>query len=329
MRIGLTCTLRRESAGDDGWNDTEEEFDSEDTVRRIAAGLAALGHDVEVMGDGEPLMRRLLDGPRPDLVFNIAEGRGASRNREAWVPALLESMGIPYTGSDPLTLSVTLDKDVAKRVVAQAGVETPRCIVVDGEVDAAALSALRFPVIVKPSFEGSSKGIVARSVVENADDLLRLVRELRGRYSQPVLAEEYIDGDELTVGMVGGSDPVVLGILRVIPRRREGRFVYGLEMKRNWREEIIYEAPARLSDSDRLAVESAACRAWKALGCRDVSRVDFRLRDGVAYFIEVNPLPGLNPESGDIVLLSRGNGISYEALLRMILETASARLGMG
>jgi len=329
MRIGLTCTMRRDAADDGVWNDAEEEFDSADTVGRIADGLAALGHEVEVLGDGEALMRRLLDGPRPELVFNIAEGRGASRNREAWVPALLETMGIPYTGSDPLTLSVTLDKDVAKRLVDQGGVATPRCVVVDGHIDVDALAGLRFPVIVKPSFEGSSKGIVTRSVVEGPEALVALVTELSGRYSQPVLCEEYIDGDELTVGMVGGRDPRVLGILRVIPRKNNGRFVYGLEMKRSWREEIIYEAPARLSVEDQAAVEAAARRAWQALGCRDVSRMDFRLRDGVPFFIEVNPLPGLSPESGDIVLLSRGSGIPYESLLEMIINAACTRLGLG
>lgn len=334
MRIGLTYTLRlHDAAAADtgGWNDAEEEFDSEQTVEAIAGGLRSLGHEVELLGDGEPLLRRLLSGERPDLVFNFAEGRGTTRSREAWVPAVLEMLGIPFCGSDPLTLAVTLDKDVARRLAASAGVAVPRAVTVTGALDSTTRELLRelpYPVIVKPACEGSSKGIVNASVVDDPEALFDRVEMLWVRYAQPVLVEEYIKGDELTVGLVGGKEPRLVGVMRVLPRRGGDRFVYGLETKRNWRQEVEYEIPARLAPADMDAVQEAARRAWTALGCRDVSRVDFRLRDGVPYFLEVNPLPGLNPESGDIVLTARAMGWSYEGLLGAIVEAAALRTGI-
>src|SRR5262249_43440503 len=157
--------------------------------------------------DGEPMLRRLLDGPRPDLVFNFAEGSGASRSREARVPAVLEMLGIPYTGSDPLTLAVTLDKQCAKRLVRGAGLATPDWLIVDDDVEnfRDRLATLPLPVIVKPAYEGSSKGILSANLVEDYDRLFDAVEQMAGAYRQPILVEEFIDGEELTVGIIGNK----------------------------------------------------------------------------------------------------------------------------
>jgi D-alanine-D-alanine ligase len=336
VQIGITYSVRGDHAATNGaphlqrTDDVEEEFDSPATIEALADSLRSQGHDVELLGEGEPLLRRLLNGPRPDLVFNIAEGRGIGRSREARVPAILEALGIPYTGSDPLTLAVTLDKDCAKRLVRDAGVATPRWVLVDADLPEAQVqtqaSGLRFPVFIKPAFEGSSKGIRAsKSLVQHREQLLPAIRELRELYQQPILAEEFIDGDELTVGLVGNRPPQVLGIMRVLPRDQRGPFVYSLEIKRDWERLVRYECPAQLSDDDTEAVKQAALTCWRALGCRDVSRIDFRLRDGVPYFLETNPLPGLSPLSGDIVLLSGLVGISHRDLVARIVAAAMDR----
>ncbi len=312
--------------GDDG----DEEFDSPETIAALAAAIRDLGHEVELLGYGEPLLRRLLDGPRPDLVWNTAEGNGAGRAREARVPAVLEMLDIPYTGSDPLTLAATLDKDCAKRLVAMAGVATPGWLLLTGECDWPAaqdeLGALRFPVFVKPAFEGSSKGIVSSSVIEDREQLRLALDELWEAYQQPVLVEEFIDGDELTVGIVGNDPPEVIGIMRIVPREPSERpFIYSLDVKRDFRRRARYECPAQLSIKDTAAVRHAALAAWQALGCRDVARIDFRLRQGVPYFLESNPLPGLSPESGDLVILANRAGVSYSDLIARILEAALVR----
>jgi D-alanine-D-alanine ligase len=348
VKIGITYNVRPQSTGEniaaaacrtsasDGGldlpgDDQLEEFDAPETIEALAAALRDLGHEVELLGDGEPLVRRLLADERPDLVWNIAEGQGSGRCREARVPALLELLGIPYTGSDPLALAATLDKDCAKRLVASAGVATPRWLLFDGDWSAARdrMAALAFPVFVKPAYEGSSKGILDTSIIRDLPHLQRVLAQLSDVYGQPLLVEEFIDGDELTVGLVGNGPPEVLGIMRVVPRDASpGPFVYSLEVKRDWRRRVRYECPARLVPRASESVAQAALACWQVLGCRDVARFDFRLRDGVPYYLETNPLPGLSPDSGDLVLLAGQLGISYHDLIARILTAAVDRLNL-
>jgi D-alanine-D-alanine ligase len=331
MRIGITYDLKIDNpskggGGADVPDDFQEEFDSPATIEAIAEVLRGLGHDVDKLGDGRELVERLLADP-PDLVFNLAEGQGIGRSREARVPALLEMLGLPYTGSDPLTLAVTLDKDCAKRLVASAGVAVPNGLLVPMQNAKCKMQNAKwqFPVIVKPAWEGSSKGIRSHCVVDRADDLPKVVESLRRDHRQPVLVEEFIQGEELTVGIVGNESPRIVGIMRVLPQKPAERFVYSLEVKRDWQRQVRYEGPGQLPVRTAESVAAAALKAYQVLGCRDVSRVDFRLRDGVPYFLEINPLPGLNPETSDLVILGRLSGWSYPQLIRTILEAALQR----
>jgi D-alanine-D-alanine ligase len=332
MRIGIACDLKTDSPVDTNLpDDLLEEFDRPVTVEGIAGVLRGLGHVVEILGDGRPLIERLLADP-PDLVFNFAEGHGTARSREARVPAVLEMLGIPYSGSDPLTLAVTLDKDCARRLVQSHGVAIPAGVVCDSAdniSDQMGRGGLRRPPwIVKPAWEGSSKGIRGKCVADSADEVVAAVRRLYAEYTQPVLVEEYVDGAELTVGLVGNDPPRIVGVMEVIPRQATERFVYSLEVKRDFVRQVRYECPPQLPPAVLTAVERAALTSYRALGCRDVSRVDFRLRDGTPYFLEVNPLPGLNPETSDLVIMARLAGWSYEQLVGAILEAAVARYSL-
>jgi D-alanine-D-alanine ligase len=322
MKIGITYDLRVDvPTSADLPDDFQEEFDSPLTIDSISRALRGLGHEVEALGDGRELLERLLRDP-PDFVFNLAEGHGIGRCREARVPAVLEMLGIPYTGSDPLTLSVTLDKDCAKRLAQSAGITVPRWTTLEPDDDLSVLPPLPYTAIVKPAWEGSSKGIRGKCVVDRVEELVEAVSALRRDHRQPILVEEYISGEELTVGIVGNERPRIIGILRVTPIRPDERFVYSLEVKRDYLRQVRYECvPAEQLDG----VAEAALRVYRALGCRDVSRVDFRLHNGTPYFLEVNPLPGLNPESSDLVILSRLAGWSYEQLIESILQAATAR----
>ena len=325
MRIGITYDLKADiPSRPDQPDDFQEEYDSPATIEAIASVLRGLGHQVDKLGDGRELLQRLLADP-PDFVFNIAEGQGIGRSREARVPAVLEMLGIPYTGSDPLTLAVTLDKDIAKRLVASAGVTVAKGVVVESSSVPESIAELQFPVFIKPAWEGSSKGIRSKSLVERPDELSAVLAEMRQSYRQPVIIEEYIQGDELTVGIVGNDPPHVVGIMRVLPQQPTERFIYSLEVKRDWERRVRYECPAQLSANATEAVKQAALTAFRALGCRDVARIDFRLRGEVPYFLEVNPLPGLNPGSGDLVLLSQRVGWSYPRLIESILLAAVGR----
>lgn len=181
-----------------------------------------------------------------------------------------------------------------------------------------------FPAFVKPVHEGSSKGIRFGSRVES-EAIARVVGDLLERYRQPVMVEEFIAGDEVTVGMVG-NPPAVIGAMRIVPRQSTPFFVYSLEVKRDWQNLVDYECPARLAPSVMREVTDSSLKAFEVLGCRDFARLDFRVRpDGTPYFLEINPLAGLNPRSSDLCILARKAGWSFDTLISGILNAALSR----
>ncbi|MCB9610897.1 MAG: D-alanine--D-alanine ligase [Sandaracinus sp.] len=317
--------------GADAPDDALEEYDSVETVKAIAEALEAVGHRTQLVGGGRDFARRMLDqaGSAPNLVFNIAEGWG-TRSREAHVPSFLEMIGVPYTHSDPLTLALSLDKGLAKRVVASHGVATPRFAVVSTVKDLAKVD-LRFPVVAKPVAEGSSMGIRDGAIFDSLTKLAAALPGLRRGYRQPVLLEEFCSGPEFTVGVVGtGNDAEVIGVMEIVPRGQAlANFLYSLDVKRNWRERVEYHAPPKRDAKLVKEIGKLALGAYRALECRDVGRVDVRLgADGKPYFLEVNPLPGLNPVSGDLVILAAGHGIAYPQLIQRIVKSARERLAI-
>jgi len=347
VKIGIAFDLApaaSPSGPAEGPDDRFEEFDKPETVEAIAAAIRGDGHDVVLLGDGRDFLTRVLADP-PDFVFNIAEGEGVGRCREARVPAALEMLGIPYSGSDPLTLALCLDKGMAKRLVdTSPHVTVPRGWsfppqedrwVAEGffqsYFDRSGRSRHNPPgaapasAILKPEFEGSSKGIRGQAVANDADEALAILDQLHRDYGQPVLVEDYIDGDEVTVGFVGRRP---IGAMRIVPKRAEAQFVYSLEVKRDWRNRVTYEAPPRLSDLTIIKVVDMADQIYHGLGCRDLARIDFRVRDGVPYFIEANPLPGLAPVTSDLVIMAEGYGIGHAELIRKILHAALTRVGL-
>lgn len=335
MKIGITFDLRAGASTPEGApDDLYEEFDEPATVAAIAEVLRGLGHEPIELGNGREMLQKLLTNP-PDFVFNFAEGQGVGRSREARVPAALELLGIPYSGSDPATLGLCLDKDWTRRMVQSIGIQVPEALTIsfgkETDPDPALLlevleqSSLKPPLIAKPSCEGSSKGLRGKCVIEREDEFAPAVSRLWHAYRQPVLVEEFIVGDELTVGVVGNDPAAVLGIMRVLPKQPSERFVYSLDVKRDYERLVDYECPARIVEADTAAVQEAALQAFEILGCRDVARLDFRLRDGVPYFLEVNPLPGLNPISGDLVYIAKFMGLTHAQLIERILRAAMER----
>ena len=355
MKIGIAYSLAPPAADrpPDGPDDRYEEFDKPETVEAIAAAIRADGHDVALLGDGREFLTRVLVDP-PAFVFNIAEGEGVGRSREARVPAACEMLGIPYSGSDPWTMATCLDKWATRRVVALRYVHasTPydrhrgdvgRAWLLPAAIEAGVAElaaayddpATEVPrLIFKPACEGSSKGIRGTCLADRRDEAIATYRRLAEDYRQPILAEEFIDGEEITVGLVGnggGRGGDALGepwIMRIVPNDRGEPFVYSLEVKRDWQSRVTYEAPALLPEAIGRAIAAAAVAAFEALDCRDFARIDFRVRDGVPYFIEANPLPGLAPGTSDLVIMAERYGIGYGELVRKILKAALARVGL-
>ncbi len=329
MHIGIAYDLKTDfQAAASGPDDALEEYDSPATVEGIERALRARGHTVTKLGGGRKFLAAVLEAP-PELVFNISEGHG-SRSREAHVPAVCEMLKIPHTHSDPLTMSLALDKAMAKRVVAIAGVPTPRFAVIESGRDLASLS-LEFPLFAKPLFEGSSMGIRKNSRIANAGELDERVGTLLEHYHEPVLVEEFCSGPEFTVAVLGtGPTARVVAPMEISPKKvAVADFVYSLEMKRstNWREELEYVTPPRRDAPFVRSIEAIALSAHRALGCRDISRIDVRVgRDGSPKFIEANPLPGIAPGWSDLALLWEGLGRTYEDLVNSIVDEARARL---
>ena len=314
MRIGLTYNLKPEGADGDRY----EEFDSIETIEALESALRNAGYDPVRLGWGIPMLEKL-DGVQ--AVFNLAEGIGG-RGRESQVPATLEMLGVRCTGSDPVAIGITLDKALAKLLAKAHGIATAPWIVVGGgqailpvRTDKIVCPALRFPLFVKPSCEGSSMGVTKKSLCHSEAELDETIASVR-QYG-PVLVEEFLPGDEYTVGILGGK---VIGVMQVVPKNSHDNWFYSIEEKRDYTRRVEY----RIVDEPDVA--QVAVDIWNAFGLRDVARVDVRCdRDGVPNFVEVNPLPGVHPVNSDLVILAKGVGWTYDQLIAGIMKSAEER----
>jgi D-alanine-D-alanine ligase len=325
MRVALLYNARPAENDPALPDDMFEEYDSDSTIRSIADALRKIDMDVEpVLADAELPWR--LTQRKFDFAFNIAEGKGR-RCREAVPAAICELLGLPCTGSDSVTLGITLDKWIAKRVVSH-DVPVARGVLIEREEDETGLITLRHPLIVKPNDEGSSKGIRGNPVFSELNETVERCRWLRTQYHCPVLVEEFLSGPEVTVALTGNQpSPRVLGMMEIAPASVGERFVYSIEVKRGWRNKVRYHMPPRLDQRTLNSIRDYALASYRLLGCRDIARMDFRLDGkGTPHFIECNPLPGLDAANSDIVILSR-NIMPYEKLVQGILLDAIRRVG--
>jgi D-alanine-D-alanine ligase len=312
------------------------EWDSPETIAAVEAALSVLGKVVrlEATESFPEQLRRV----RPDIVFNIAEGIGGP-NRESHVPAICEFFGVPYSGSDPFTLSLCLDKARTKETLSFHRLATAPFTVVRSKDEFVSARALPLPLFVKPLHEGSSMGITDRNLCWDYAQLEERAGALMDSYRQPVLVEQYLPGKEFTCGVLGNGDaarvlPIVGMNFDTLP---DGALpIYSFDAKYVWdRPEQpleIFECPALVSPSLRSAIESTVLSAFHVLGCRDWARVDVRLDvGGVPNLIEVNPLPGILPNPRDNSCLpkaARAAGLSYDELIQSCLRFAAARQGV-
>jgi D-alanine-D-alanine ligase len=310
--------------------DAEAEYDSIDTVHAIREALAAAGIEAVLLECDGALPQKLSE-THIDIAFNIAEGR-SGRGREAEVPAILNLLGIPFTGSDETTLCLALDKALCKRLLSAYRVRTPRYKVMASERDIRP-GTLTFPVIIKPNAEGSSKGIPDACIAGNEAELRELAGRILKLYGGPVLVEEYIPGREFTVGLLGnGKDLRVFPPMEIAFRKNtSGDYrIYSFGVKQNYQEYVSYECPAKLDPAVEREMMKTARRVFLALGCHDFARVDFRLgENGKLYFIEINPLPGLAPGYSDYPMLAEFSGVPYRELVLSVLRAGLDRCGLG
>jgi D-alanine-D-alanine ligase len=315
--------------------DAYVEWDEPETINAVADALSVVGDVVrlEAVGDFPGRLRRA----RVDFLFNMAEGsRGP--NRESQVPAIAEFLGVPYSASDPLALALSLHKGRAKEIWAQRGIPTAPFFVIESSADLPALKPRRrYPMFLKPAWEGSSKGICQENYCAKPGDAVERVRYLLDTYQEPVLAETYLPGEEFTAAILGNGEeaeclPLTRYRFEALPNGALP--IMGYEAKWLWdlpNEPLdILECPAEIPAELEHALRKTALAAYRALGCRDWARVDLRLdAAGVPNVVEINPLPGIIPDpaaNSSFPLAAAKAGFTYAELIQTVVAIAWKRL---
>ena len=315
--------------------DTYAEWDTWETINAVKDAIACYNNVTLIEADEEAYnnFRKV----KPDIVFNIAEGAfGVSR--EAQIPAMLDMLQIPYTGSDALTLAICLDKARTKEILSYYKVPTAKFFVAD-EVDDAGNHNLNFPMIVKPVSEGSGKGIFASSFVHSKDELKREIKRITSEYNQSALVEEFLSGREFTVAVLGnnGDTKILPAIEMRFDKYPEGTApLYSYEAK--WildtkeNEFDVFDCPANITKKLEAKINKVCTDTYRVLKCRDWSRIDLRLdKNGEPNIIEINPLPGIIPdpnENSSFPKAARAGGIEYNDMINTVLASAVKRYNL-
>jgi D-alanine-D-alanine ligase len=349
FRVALLANLKKnapkfEGMSEDKWDD----LDSEHTVEALVDAIRSHGHVCEFQ-EGDLTLLDTLGKFKPDICFNICESHFGDA-REAQIPALLEMLRIPYTGSKVMTLALALDKPMTKRILTYHDLPTPPFQVFEREDDPLS-EDMEFPMFVKPSREGTGMGVSAKSIVNNKAELKEQVVYVLQTYRQPALVERYIEGREVTVGLVGnligpvarrmpvddGAPHIQAGLLFLPPLEVdlqpyvETDVVYSGRLKVELAKDLNYLIPAPIDPELKEDLNWYTAAVFRVTGGLDVSRVDFRLdkNDNLKpYILEINPLPGLSPGISDLVMEAEAVGISHAELVNLILEAALKRYGM-
>jgi len=349
INVALLANLKVNAPKFDGMaEDQWDDLDSEATVMALMDAIKAGGYECDFL-EGNISLVETLRKYKPDICFNICEGHFGDA-REAQVPALLEMLRIPYTGSKVLTLALALDKPMTKRILHYHELPTPEFQVFE-RVDEPLNDDMSFPLFVKPSREGTGMGVSAQSIVTNESELRDQVGKTLDRYDEPALVERYIEGREVTVGLVGNLiGPVAKRLpddedalrmeagLRFLPPLEVDLkpfetidVVYSNRLKVALADKLNYLCPAPLKTDAVDELKWLAAAVFRVTGALDVSRVDFRLdlnNDWRPYILEINPLPGLAPVISDLVIEAAADGIDHTGLVNMILESALRRYNM-
>jgi D-alanine-D-alanine ligase len=325
--VGLTYDLKTDYQFQEGDPpDANAEFDHPTTVDIIANAIASQGFQVKKIGNANSLLENI-NNLGVDIVFNISEGL-YGRNRESQVPILLEMARIPFVGADALTLGLTLDKIMAKKIFIAEGIPTPRFFEIKTMDNLIDLDHLQFPLIVKPRFEGSSKGLSEKSRVQNLQELKTQAGFVVDTYKQPALVEEFITGQEFTVAIVGNDPPEALPVVQI---KIDGSFELDdkfYTFARISSDRLEYISPAPISQELHEKISQLALKSYNAVDCLDFGRVDFRVdKAGNPYVLEINPLPSLSTEDV-FLLLAKLKGMTYEQMIGRILNIALARYGL-
>lgn len=323
MHIVMTYNLRTED------DESQAERFTQDYVDLVYEALIRLGHDVtrvEASGQPDRVIEEIVDAG-PDLVFNLAEGT-EGQYREALYPTLFEFLNIPYTGGGPELMAIGMDKRLTEELLELRGVRVPKGCVLR-KPDDPMRADMKPPFMVKPNYEGSSMGIHSDSVVQTREEARAQATKLLETYPAGVEVEEFIAGREITVPFLAAyRNPLLEPVEYEVKGSEHNIMDYEAKDEDNDEEQVITHCPAKLTEEERASVMGLAAQAFSVLRTPDFGRADMRLsKDGVAYLIEVNPMPGLRPVS-PVVTSARAMGMRYEEVIRWIIASAKRRYGM-
>lgn len=326
--VGLTYDLKTDYIfKENDPPDANAEFDHPSTIDLIAKTIESLGHKVVKIGNVDDLLKKI-DNLKVDIVFNVSEGI-SGRNRESQVPIILEMMNVPFVGSDGLTLGLSLDKAMTKKILISENIPTPKFFETDDPQDnVAKLKDIKFPLIVKPRFEGSSKGLSEKSRVENLEQLREQVAHIVKNYRQSALVEEFISGSEYTVALIGNNPPEVFPPVQI---KIDGRLKLGdkfYTFARITSNRLEYVCSDKIDADLKEKLKSLALKTFNAIEARDFGRVDFRVdENNKPYVLEINPLPSLSSE--DVFMcIANHLKVSYTEMIKRILDAAFLRCGL-
>lgn len=311
--------------------DRISETGSETEAKAVVSALHRLGHSPSLIPLGADIgaFVTALQNARPELVFNLCEGFWGDSSRELHVAALFELLNLPHTGSPALTLGLTQNKALTKDLLAYHALPTPEYLLIQPSESLPEEFDLHWPVIVKPCLEDASLGITAESIVSDETALFSQVRYVHDRYRQPALVEEFIEGREFNVAVLGDRYLEALPISEI--KFRDGLPQKIVSYSGKWLENSSEFSgtepvcPAPLLAQEKKILCQTALQACRFLACRDYARVDIRLRDGIPYILEVNANPDISPEAG-LARAARAAGFDYSALIGRILELCFARM---
>lgn len=330
MRVAICYNQTPPTAEQGEARDLIADAGSFDEARAVREAVAGLGHQAELVALGADVREflRRLRRFSPAVIFNLCEGVWGNARLEMHVAALFELLAIPFTGSPALCLGLSQDKVRTKALLQQRGLPTPASVVVEPGADIPPLAPLTFPLIVKPPYEDASQGIGPDSVVENEQDLLKRVGYIHDVYQQPALVEEFIEGRELNVAILGDAELHLLPVSEITFDPGLARAMVCFDSK--WApESAAYRGtrpicPAPLSAQDLVLLHSVARQAFRLLGCRDYARVDIRFRDHIPYILEINANPDISPDAG-LARSAAASGLKYAQLIDRILASAWQR----
>lgn len=315
--------------------DTYAEWDTWETINALKDALEKF-HNVTLIEANEDAFDKFRE-LRPDIVFNIAEGAHGV-NRESQIPAMLDMLQIPYTGSDALTLGICLDKARTKEILSYHGIPNAKFKVAESIDDVKNIS-FDFPLMVKPVCEGSSKGIYSSSFVNNEDELYSEVNRITIEYNQSALIEEFLPGREFTVAVLGnGNEAMILPIIEIVYDRYPEGIVPLYSFEAKWILDTkesnfdVFDCPAILDPVLEAKIKKITLDTYNILQCKDWSRVDIRLdKNGEPGIIEINPLPGIMPdptENSSFPKAARAAGMNYDDMINSVLYAAAKRYNL-